>query len=815
MYGTAQPGETVTISGLDRRSAQGVPYPTVADENGAWRVQLDPYQGPAVFNATIAGSVSTNVITIRDIVYGDVILCSGQSNMNKPVSYVFNASAEIAAATHKNIRLFSVPGSGVPNCADGSPTKPCGPQANWTTQQCMPDPSTGHRPCAWLPLSPKTVQDFSAVCYLTVTEMMRIQPKLAQSTIFGLVQAAVDGTTVEEWSPPASLALCPLKPTLIKDRTSQHFNGMIAPLVGFSVKMTLWYQGEADAGPQARNTTPGNTRCADGATNGCDFVDAYACRFSSMINTWRDLWGMGDFAFIFAQLAPVPGAKMAPQHSFGSNWPTLRLQQAAALPAPGSAVDTSGMAVIADIGDTLAPPHPKNKTEVGRRMALQALHVAYAYQSLASPSAADESLDVMALPPGAPMAQLPYDGFADGPILLNATRTSDTELTLTYSNAEGLALKPTYECGIGEYNRTGAGCCDFDRNWETSTATRGDADYLWSAVPAHKVKLLPAHFATAIGRLLLTVTDASSVQRVRSNSQMYPQCVLTNKRQLVAAPLLVNVTESGGSTQQQQQQQQQQQPHSALSPPKGVSLTPPMGFNSWNFYHCNIDERAIKQIALALKSSGLAAKGYRYVNIDDCWQVAREPVTGVIVPDPARFPSGLKAIADWLHEHDMMFGIYTAAHGSTCQSRPGSYLYEQIDSQSFCEFGIDYLKIDQCGGDSYERHHQDKNTSWLKFQRGFKECLQSTGRAIVQSVESCGSVTGCGQWIANCANLWRTGSDLEATWGSVMKNLDQTAPLYSLAGVRDTGMGLAGHWNDPDMLQVKLIDDPIVILQVN
>jgi alpha-galactosidase len=221
-----------------------------------------------------------------------------------------------------------------------------------------------------------------------------------------------------------------------------------------------------------------------------------------------------------------------------------------------------------------------------------------------------------------------------------------------------------------------------------------------------------------------------------------------------------------------------------------------------NFYHCNIDERAIKQIALTLKSSGLAAKGYRYVNIDDCWQVAREPVTGVIVPDPARFPSGLKAIADWLHNEDMMFGIYTAAHGTTCQSRPGSYLYEQIDSRSYCGFGIDYLKIDQCGGDSYERHHEAKNMSWLAFQRGFKECLQSTGRAIVQSVESCGTVSGCGQWIANCANLWRTGSDLEATWGSVMKNLDQTAPLFSLAGISDTGMGVAGHWNDPDMREL-------------
>lgn len=113
---------------------------------------------------------------------------------------------------------------------------------------------------------------------------------------------------------------------------------------------------------------------------------------------------------------------------------------------------------------------------------------------------------------------------------------------------------------------------------------------------------------------------------------------------------------------------------------------------------------------------------------------------------------------------------------------------------SYCNFGIDYLKIDQCGGDSYEKHGQPKNTSWVKFKKGFADCFQRTGRPIVESVESCSSVDGCGEWIAESSNLWRTGGDLEATWGSIMKNLDKTAPLYSLAG--------PGHWNDPDMLQV-------------
>ena len=145
-------------------------------------------------------------------------------------------------------------------------------------------------------------------------------------------------------------------------------------------------------------------------------------------------------------------------------------------------------------------------------------------------------------------------------------------------------------------------------------------------------------------------------------------------------------------------------------------------------------------------------------------------------------------------EGTMMFGIYTAAHGTTCQSRPGSYLNESLDAATYCDFGIDYLKIDQCGGDSYEKHGLPKNTSWARFKRGFEACLARTGRPIVESVESCGSVSGCGEWIAQSANLWRTGADLEATWASVLKNVDTTLPLYPLAG--------PGRWNDPDMLQI-------------
>jgi alpha-galactosidase len=134
------------------------------------------------------------------------------------------------------------------------------------------------------------------------------------------------------------------------------------------------------------------------------------------------------------------------------------------------------------------------------------------------------------------------------------------------------------------------------------------------------------------------------------------QGVFCAERQLVAAPLLANVTGGAAAFSTSSSLQPEPPSHAAPPPAKGVSLTPPMGFNSWNFYHCNIDERAIKQIALTLKSSGLAAKGYRYVNIDDCWQVERLP-NGTIVPDPARFPSGMRALSDYVHSQGLKFGL--------------------------------------------------------------------------------------------------------------------------------------------------------------
>lgn len=522
---------------------------------------------------------------------------------------IANASAEIAAANSTMIRLFTVPRSLA------------------ATPQRTFNASAAVQPLRWLNTTSSTVRDFSAVCYLTGRDIMRMQVKGAYHV--GLIHASVGGTGVSLWSPPAVFEACDAAFPSSDPRRGQLFNGMIAPLVGYSVKAALWYQGEHDS------------------TNEPDTA-AYGCRFGNMINSWRDLWGMGDFSFLFVQLAPY-------DHS--TTFPALRLQQATALPHPGSLVDTAGMAVVTDLG-TPATVHPTHKAEVGRRLALQAVHVAYAMQTLDG-------------------SQVPYDGFADGPVLLEATRGTGG-VTLRYGNAGGLHLRGTLSCNV---------CCGgASRTFEYSSDPWGP-NATWTGVPAGSVSVA--------GSSITLAGVPSHAEAVRTNYEGYPECVPSNDNGLVAQPAVINVTAPAADSQSSTAPASTQS--RSFGGPGHVAVTPPMGFNSWNYYHCNVDERALKQIAQKLIDTGLAGLGYRYVNIDDCWQVARQP-NGTIVPDPVRFPSGLRAIADWLHERDMLFGIYTAAHGSTCQGRPGSYLMEAIDSATYCGYGIDYLKIDQCGG---------------------------------------------------------------------------------------------------------------------
>jgi alpha-galactosidase len=215
----------------------------------------------------------------------------------------------------------------------------------------------------------------------------------------------------------------------------------------------------------------------------------------------------------------------------------------------------------------------------------------------------------------------------------------------------------------------------------------------------------------------------------------------------------------------------------------GLARTPPMGWNSWNHFGCNVSDRLIRETADALVSSGMRDAGYRYVVIDDCWQVARD-AGGRLVADSARFPAGIKALADYVHSRGLKFGIYTDAGRHTCQGRPGTYGHEVQDARTFADWGVDYVKEDWCYADSL-----DAPTQYARF----RDALAQAGRPIVFSICEWGSHTPWA-WAPAIGNLWRTTTDIDDSWSSMLSNLDISGQHAAAAG--------PGAWNDPDMLEV-------------
>jgi alpha-galactosidase len=197
----------------------------------------------------------------------------------------------------------------------------------------------------------------------------------------------------------------------------------------------------------------------------------------------------------------------------------------------------------------------------------------------------------------------------------------------------------------------------------------------------------------------------------------------------------------------------------------------------------------MRKVGDVLISSGLASLGFVFINSDDCWQVDRHE-NGTIIADPVRFPYGIAATARYIQGLGLKFGLYTAAREYTCQDRPGSWRFEDTDIDTYCRWGIDYVKTDGCFG----RGNAADNTTWIHFRAGIDRCVANGGRPMVLSVESCSDPTGCGVWLPKLANLWRTTGDIQATFASVLSNLDQN---NKMAGVQRVGA-----WNDADLLQV-------------
>jgi len=229
--------------------------------------------------------------------------------------------------------------------------------------------------------------------------------------------------------------------------------------------------------------------------------------------------------------------------------------------------------------------------------------------------------------------------------------------------------------------------------------------------------------------------------------------------------------------------------------------TPPMGWMSWNFFAEKVNEKELKEIADAMVSSGMAKAGYQYIFIDDCWQGGRDNQNNII-PDPIKFPSGIKALADYVHSKGLKLGIYSDAAPLTCAGYTASLNFEEQDAKTFAAWGIDYLKYDYCGAPS------DSNTAKIRYKK-MADALRNSGRDIAFGVCEWG-LRSPWLWAAQAGGqLWRITGDVRDKWKNldtkrhpnqagygILDIVDYNAPLYPYAG--------PGHWNDMDMLVVGM-----------
>ena len=226
-----------------------------------------------------------------------------------------------------------------------------------------------------------------------------------------------------------------------------------------------------------------------------------------------------------------------------------------------------------------------------------------------------------------------------------------------------------------------------------------------------------------------------------------------------------------------------------------LALTPPMGWNSWNKFACDVSEDLLKQTADAMLTSGMRDAGYTCIVLDDCWESKTRDAEGNLVPDPARFPSGMKAMADYLHARGFKFGIHNCAGTKTCAGYPGGRGHEFQDARTYASWGVDYLKYDWC-------EHGTANAQ--ETYKTMRDALYAAGRPIVFSLCEWGDNKPW-LWARDIGHLWRTTGDIyncfdcvfdHGTWKSwgVLQILDMQNGLREYAG--------PGHWNDPDMLEV-------------
>jgi alpha-galactosidase len=224
----------------------------------------------------------------------------------------------------------------------------------------------------------------------------------------------------------------------------------------------------------------------------------------------------------------------------------------------------------------------------------------------------------------------------------------------------------------------------------------------------------------------------------------------------------------------------------ALALDNGLARTPPMGWNSWYTAHCGVTEGIVMRNARALVDTGLAERGYRYVNVDGCWEDLKRDAHGDLRANPETFPSGMAELGRRIHAMGLRFGIYTSAGPRICNHpHPGSMDHYRQDMRRFASWRVDYVKVDWCDVPD----EMDARKVYARVARA----AAKAGRRMLVTVSTPG-VDKPWRWASRYGNTWRISADADGTWRGVLRSLDVDAPLYPFAG--------PGGWNDPDILQV-------------
>lgn len=227
-----------------------------------------------------------------------------------------------------------------------------------------------------------------------------------------------------------------------------------------------------------------------------------------------------------------------------------------------------------------------------------------------------------------------------------------------------------------------------------------------------------------------------------------------------------------------------------------LALTPPMGWNDWNAYHCGISENAVTNNAAIIVANGLKAAGYQYVDIDDGWASSRD--SNGVIQAYTNFPDGITMVASYVHSLGLKLGVYTDDGTNTCSTciselynpvgkDPGSFNYEYLDAFTYAQFGADYLKDDNCNafGESGETVYGRMSDGLMKSGRPMVFCLCGSQNGNAKMYQS---------WSPDVGNYWRTTGDIGSTFASMISHIDPNSMTAFVAG--------PGRWNDPDMLEI-------------